>query len=403
MKAASAADCIFRFAKAPAMFAFKKQVYSAAGRPDGRRDRRARLTFAESAGIPRADFLNCYLRDESLADVRKDLDEGQRLGVKSTPTYFIDGTEITWIEDKVMEDFLRSKDPSLKSIEYPRFRSDRAGRTGRGHPEGVRPRDRAPRVLRLERDRDRDPRPTGTPSLTAGWKVHSLTARTAASVRPARPSRTTGDLPGQPLLRDEHAEQDDAADARLEGERRVGGLDDPGDAGRRVHVVELDEGPCARSRRGVAGVSTIGASVGSAGTTRSGHGRRGAGAPSGYGRRRRLFDGSDGGRGRRRRRRELGRTLGRGASAEFRASGPRSPGAARPPRGSRRPSSCSSDPPASPRARAGAVGVGSREHDRGGGSTARAARACARGSSTPPTIAPPRRCRRRRRSDRGAR
>ena len=52
------------------------------------------------------------------ADVRKDLDEGQRLGVKSTPTYFIDGTEITWIEDKVMEDFLRTKDPSLKSIEY---------------------------------------------------------------------------------------------------------------------------------------------------------------------------------------------------------------------------------------------------------------------------------------------
>ncbi len=118
MKAASAADCIFRFAKAPAMFAFKKQVYSqqAVLTADGIDE--LALTFAESAGIPRADFLNCYLRDESLADVRKDLDEGQRLGVKSTPTYFIDGTEITWIEDKVMEDFLRSKDPSLKSIEY---------------------------------------------------------------------------------------------------------------------------------------------------------------------------------------------------------------------------------------------------------------------------------------------
>jgi protein-disulfide isomerase len=76
------------------------------------------LTFAESAGIPRADFLACYLRDESLVDVRKDLDEGQRLGVKTTPTYFIDGTEISWIEDKVMEDFLRTKDPSIKSIEY---------------------------------------------------------------------------------------------------------------------------------------------------------------------------------------------------------------------------------------------------------------------------------------------
>jgi len=120
MRAASAADCIFRFAKAPAMFAFKKQVYqqqavmTVAGIDD------LAVTFAEASGIPRADFLACYLRDESLTDVRKDLDEGQRLGVKSTPTYFIDGTEISWIEDKVMEDYLRTRDASLKGIEYPK-------------------------------------------------------------------------------------------------------------------------------------------------------------------------------------------------------------------------------------------------------------------------------------------
>jgi len=118
MKAASAADCIFRFAKAPAMFAFKKQVYAQQAVMTVSGIDELALTFAEGSGIPRADFLNCYLREESLADVRKDLDEGQRLSVKSTPTYFIDGTEITWVEDKVMEDFLRSKDPSLKSIEY---------------------------------------------------------------------------------------------------------------------------------------------------------------------------------------------------------------------------------------------------------------------------------------------
>jgi protein-disulfide isomerase len=118
MKAASAADCIFRFAKAPAMFAFKKQVYSQQAVMTVSGIDELALTFAEGSGIPRADFLNCYLREESLADVRKDLDEGQRLGVKSTPTYFIDGTEITWVEDKVMEDFLRAKDASLKTIEY---------------------------------------------------------------------------------------------------------------------------------------------------------------------------------------------------------------------------------------------------------------------------------------------
>ena len=101
------------------MFAFKKQVYSQQAVLTVAGIDELAVTFAESAGIPRADFLNCYLRDESLSDVFKDVDEGQRLGVKSTPTYFIDGTEINWIEDKVMEDFLRTKDSSLKGIEYP--------------------------------------------------------------------------------------------------------------------------------------------------------------------------------------------------------------------------------------------------------------------------------------------
>ncbi|MEP6994104.1 MAG: thioredoxin domain-containing protein [Acidobacteriota bacterium] len=117
MKAASAAECLFRFA-GQAMFAFKKQVYAeqatmtVAGIDD------LALTAAEGAGVPRADFLACYLREQSLATVRKDIEEGQRLSVKSTPTYFIDGTEITWIDDMVMEDFLRTKDRSLKSIDY---------------------------------------------------------------------------------------------------------------------------------------------------------------------------------------------------------------------------------------------------------------------------------------------
>jgi protein-disulfide isomerase len=117
MKAASAADCIFRFAKGQ-MFAFKKQVYAQQPVLTVSSIDELAITFAEAAGIQRQDFLACYLRDDSLADVRKDLDEGQRLGVKSTPTYFIDGTEITWIEDKVMEDFLKTKDPNIKSIDY---------------------------------------------------------------------------------------------------------------------------------------------------------------------------------------------------------------------------------------------------------------------------------------------
>ena len=50
--------------------------------------------------------------------MRKDIEEGYRLGVNTTPTYFVDGTQITWTEDKVMEDFLRTKFPRLKSIVY---------------------------------------------------------------------------------------------------------------------------------------------------------------------------------------------------------------------------------------------------------------------------------------------
>ncbi len=100
------------------MFAFKKQVYSLQPTMTVSGIDELAFAFAETAGIPQADFKACYLRDESLADVRKDLEEGQRLGVKSTPTYYVDGTEIMWTEDKVMEDFLRTKAPGLKTIDY---------------------------------------------------------------------------------------------------------------------------------------------------------------------------------------------------------------------------------------------------------------------------------------------
>jgi protein-disulfide isomerase len=119
MKAASAADCLFRFA-GQAMFAFKKHVYAQQATMTVSAIDGMALTEAEAAGVPQQDSLACYLHDESLATVRREIEEGQRVAVKSTPTYFIEGTEITWIEDTVMEDFLRTKDPALKSIEYPK-------------------------------------------------------------------------------------------------------------------------------------------------------------------------------------------------------------------------------------------------------------------------------------------
>jgi protein-disulfide isomerase len=118
MKAASAGDCIFRLTGAPALFRFKELAYGRQESLSVSAVDELAITSAEGEGIARADFLECYLRDESFDRIRKDVDEGYRLSVNSTPTFYVDGTQINWIEDKAMEDFLRTKFPRIKSITY---------------------------------------------------------------------------------------------------------------------------------------------------------------------------------------------------------------------------------------------------------------------------------------------
>jgi len=118
VKAASAGDCISKLAGPPALFRFKGQVYARQESMTLSGIDELAVTTAESEGISSADFLSCYLKEESGARVRKDLEEGYRLGINSTPTYFIDGTEVMWVEDKVMEDLLRTLFPKMKSISY---------------------------------------------------------------------------------------------------------------------------------------------------------------------------------------------------------------------------------------------------------------------------------------------
>jgi protein-disulfide isomerase len=118
MKAASAGDCLFRLAGAPALFRFKELVYGRQENLSVSAIDELAITSAEGESVARSDYLGCYLRDDSFDRVRKDIEEGYRLGVNTTPTYFVDGTEIVWTEDKVMEDFLRTKFPRLKSIVY---------------------------------------------------------------------------------------------------------------------------------------------------------------------------------------------------------------------------------------------------------------------------------------------
>ena len=118
MKAASAGDCLFRLGGAPAFFRFKSMVYSRQESLSVTGIDELAVTSAEALGVTPADFLSCYLQEESFGRVRKDMEEGQRVEVNSTPTYFVDGAEISWIEDAVMEDFLRTKAPNLKGISY---------------------------------------------------------------------------------------------------------------------------------------------------------------------------------------------------------------------------------------------------------------------------------------------
>jgi protein-disulfide isomerase len=104
MKAASAGVCIERQRPAD-FFAFKNQVY----------DQQDTLTvgsiddlavqFAESKGY-RGPFLNCYLRPESFALVLANLAEGSSLGIDATPTIYVNGQEVSWIDDPVMQEYL---------------------------------------------------------------------------------------------------------------------------------------------------------------------------------------------------------------------------------------------------------------------------------------------------------
>jgi protein-disulfide isomerase len=118
-KAASAADCLFQHSP-QSMFSFKLAVYARQESMTVAGIDELALNSAEAAGVLRADFLSCYLQDQSFSRVRKDIEEGYRVGVLSTPTYFIDGTEISWLEDKLMEDFLRTLFPAIKTINYAR-------------------------------------------------------------------------------------------------------------------------------------------------------------------------------------------------------------------------------------------------------------------------------------------
>ncbi|HKB70952.1 MAG TPA: thioredoxin domain-containing protein [Thermoanaerobaculia bacterium] len=106
-KAASAAVCLQKFSS-DLVFRFKQICYDNQDTLTLDRLDQQVFDFVDSAGIPRKDFLACYLQDASFAAIRRDMNEGGYLGVNSTPTYYVNGVEIYWLPDDVMEDFLKS-------------------------------------------------------------------------------------------------------------------------------------------------------------------------------------------------------------------------------------------------------------------------------------------------------
>jgi len=106
-KAASAAACLQKLSS-DLVFKFKQICYDNQETLTLERLDQQVFDFIDSAGIPRKDFLSCYLQDASFAAIRRDMNEGGYLGVNSTPTYYLNGTEIYWLPDDVMEEYLKS-------------------------------------------------------------------------------------------------------------------------------------------------------------------------------------------------------------------------------------------------------------------------------------------------------
>jgi protein-disulfide isomerase len=118
-RAASAGRCFFE--KDPALFlSWKGAVY-------GRQEQLSvdaldafAFDFAQSNGTTSQDFLSCYLQPAATNRILKDLGEGFGMGVRSTPTYFVDGVLVTWWDEDTMEEFLRTKYMNSAGLPLPK-------------------------------------------------------------------------------------------------------------------------------------------------------------------------------------------------------------------------------------------------------------------------------------------
>jgi protein-disulfide isomerase len=106
-RAASAGRCFFELD--PALyFRFKKEVYAQQETLSIAALDNFALDFATANNIPDEGFKSCYLQAKSVTRVLADIAEGYTMRVRATPTFYVDGVLVSWFNDNVMEEYLRT-------------------------------------------------------------------------------------------------------------------------------------------------------------------------------------------------------------------------------------------------------------------------------------------------------
>jgi protein-disulfide isomerase len=92
-KAAEAAECAGKIGGAKAFWAMHDKLFQV-GLPQGRLDVASLKQFAKEIGLDEKRFSQCLDTGETAQIVMEDMNESQRLGVRGTPTFFINGIPV---------------------------------------------------------------------------------------------------------------------------------------------------------------------------------------------------------------------------------------------------------------------------------------------------------------------
>lgn len=122
LRAASAARCFFE--KEPTLFLlWKSNVYSRQETLSVAGLDTFAMDFAVANNVTEEQLRSCYLQPKSVSSVLDDLTDGFAMRVRSTPTYFVDGVQISWFSDNLMEEFLRKTYLGGKGLPLPAAKS----------------------------------------------------------------------------------------------------------------------------------------------------------------------------------------------------------------------------------------------------------------------------------------